>query len=170
MEPKVIEKPEMFLLGFDFFGDPFKFSAGWTEENEIGRLWKRFMTFYGQHVDQVLHVKEPVVMYEIHLEHPETPQTGEHEVFVGLEIEQFEQVPVELTAKILPATSYAVFTLQGEQIISDWSKMVHEDWLPGSGYQTSYPYGMQGYDERFKGVENIAESEIELYIPIKGVT
>ena len=43
MEPTMIEKRQMMLLGFSFFGDPFKISGGWTEENEIGRLWKRFM-------------------------------------------------------------------------------------------------------------------------------
>ena len=35
----------MLLVGLSFFGDPFKSSAGWTEENEIGRLWVRFMAF-----------------------------------------------------------------------------------------------------------------------------
>jgi predicted transcriptional regulator YdeE len=37
MEPVIIEKDQMALLGFSFYGDPFRPSAGWTEENEIGR-------------------------------------------------------------------------------------------------------------------------------------
>jgi len=167
MEPRVIEKPEMILLGFDFFGDPFKFSAGWTEENEIGRLWKRFMAYFDQYRDRLKHIKDASVMYEVHIEHPETPQTGEYEVFVGLEVERLEHVPVELTVKVLPETLYAVFTLLGEQITSDWSTLVYKEWMPGSGYQLSHRYGMQRYDERFKGLERMDESEIDLYIPIR---
>jgi len=49
MEPTMIEKRQMILLGFSFFGDPFKISGGWTEENEIGRLWKRFMAYLSKH-------------------------------------------------------------------------------------------------------------------------
>ena len=166
MEPRVIEKPEMILVGFDFFGDPFKFSAGWTEENEIGRLWKRFMAYFVEHKHQLKHIKDESVMYEVHIEHPETRQTGEYEVFVGLEVEKLEHVPVEITIKVFPATLYAAFTLKGEQITSDWSKLVYQEWMPGSGYQPSYRYGMQCYDERFKGLDKIEESQLQLYIPI----
>jgi predicted transcriptional regulator YdeE len=167
MQPKVIEKTETIMVGFDFFGDPFKFSAGWTEENEIGRLWNRFITFFNEHKNQLLHVPEPSVMYEIHIEHPETGQTGEYEVFVGVEVDGLESVPIELTVKVLPATLYAVFTLKGEQITSDWSTMVYRDWMPSSGYQRSYPYGIQRYDERFKGLDRMHESELKLYVPIQ---
>jgi predicted transcriptional regulator YdeE len=169
MEPIVIEQPEMILVGFDFFGDPFKFSVGWTEENEIGRLWKRFMAYFDQYKGQLKHIKDASVMYEVHIEHPETPQTGEYEVFVGLEVEKLEHVPVEITVKVIPAALYVVFTLKGEQITSDWSKLVYEDWMPGSGFQPSSRYGMQCYDERFKGLDRIEESELKVYIPIKKV-
>jgi predicted transcriptional regulator YdeE len=167
MEPKVIERPEMILVGFDFFGDPFKFSAGWTEENEIGRLWNRFIKYFEQYRDQVIHLKEPSVMYEIHIEHPETIQTGEYEVFVGMEVEELECVPIEFTVKVLPATLYAVFTLRGDQITSDWSTMVYKEWMPGSGYVRSYAYGIQRYDERFRGLDRLDESALDLYVPIK---
>jgi len=169
MEPRVIEQPEMILVGFDFFGDPFKFSAGWTEENEIGRLWKRFMAYFDQYQDQLQHIKDRSVMYELHIEHPETPQTGEYEVFVGLEVEVLEHVPIEVTVKVLPETLYAVFTLRGEQITSDWSKLIYQEWMPGSGYQPSHRYGLQCYDERFKGLDQIEESELKVYIPIQKI-
>ena len=42
MEPRIVESERIILVGFSFFGDPFALSAGWTEENEIGRLWQRF--------------------------------------------------------------------------------------------------------------------------------
>ncbi len=45
VEPRLVDKDQIILVGFSFFGDPFKFSGGWSEENEIGRLWKRFMAY-----------------------------------------------------------------------------------------------------------------------------
>jgi AraC family transcriptional regulator len=166
MEPTIIEQRQMMLLGFSFFGDPFKISGGWTEENEIGRLWKRFMAYFVQHRPRIKHVVTDEVMYEVHIEHEETAQTGEFEVFVGLEVEELEDVPVEMTLKILPPTTYAVFTLVGEQITSDWNMMIHE-WMSRSGYQSAHPYGFQRYDERFKGVEHIDESILDVYVPVK---
>ena len=61
MEPQIVEKPQMMLLGLSFFGDPFSLSAGWTEENEIGRLWKRFMAYLAEQGQQGL--EPPSVLY-----------------------------------------------------------------------------------------------------------
>jgi AraC family transcriptional regulator len=166
MEPKLVETGQLTLLGFSFFGDPFRLSGGWTEENEIGRLWARFMAFLGEHRSRIRHVTSWDVMVELHVEHPETAQTGEFEVFVGLEVERLEDVPVELTCKVLPATTYARFTLRGEQITSDWNKWMSE-WMSNAGYRRAYPYGYQRYGERFKGMERVEESVLDVYVPVE---
>ncbi len=108
-------------------------------------------------------------MYEVHVQHEETKLTGEFEVFAGLEVERLEDVPVEVSVKILPPATYAVFTLQGQQIVSDWEKMI-ADWMLKSGYQSSQAFGFQRYDERFKGVDHIDESVLDVYVPVKKVT
>ena len=154
------------LVGLSIFGDPFRFHGGWEEENEIGRLWVRFMATLDQHGHQVRHTVDPRVMYEVHIEHAETAQTGEFEVFCGLEVARLDETPVELVAKILPPTRYAVFTLRGAEISSDWNQMM-TGWLAQSGYQRAYPYGFQRYDERFKGVEDMENSVLEAYVPVK---
>ena len=165
MEPVIIEKSLMILLGFSFFGNPFKFSPGWTEENEIGRLWQRFIGYYTQHTTQIKHVKMAAVMLELHIEHAETTRTGEYELFVGVEVERLEDVPVEMTVKILPATTYAVFTLHSNEINADWSKRI-AGWMSAAGYQSAYPYSIQWYDERFKGMQHLDESVLDVYIPV----
>lgn len=165
MEPVIVEKDQMILLGFSFYGDPFSLSAGWTEENEIGRLWQRFTAYLNQHRHRIKQVKSDAVRYEVHIEHDETRQKGEYEVFVGLQVERLEQVPVELTAKILPATAYAVFTLHGKEIASDWPMMIFE-WMSESEYQRAHPYGFQCYDERFRGLEHLEESTLDVYVPV----
>lgn len=167
MEPiDILEKSHIWLVGLSFFGDPFATSAGWTEENEIGRLWDRFMAYLSQHPHRIKHLVNREQAYEVHLEHKETRQTGHYEVFIGLEVAQLEDVPVELLVKVLPPVRYAVFTLKGQQIISDWDRTIGQ-WMSSTGYERAYPYGFQLYDRRFKGLDNIEESELDVYVPLK---
>ena len=167
MEAKIVKTPQRLLLGFSFFGDPFKLSAGWTEENEIGRTWKRFMAFLKRHQQAIEHVVAANVAYEVHIYHEETMKTGEFEVFVGMEVSRLENVPLELTVKVLPPKTYAVFTLRGEQIVSDWHMQVFAEWLPAAGLEGEHSHSIQRYDERFKGLDPIDNSVLEVYIPIK---
>jgi predicted transcriptional regulator YdeE len=169
MEPKIVERGPMLLVGLGFYGDPFAESAGWTEENEIGRLWNRFMAYIADHPNAIQGVIDENVAYELHVETVETATAGFREVFVGVEVERLVDVPVELSAKILPATTYAVFTLKGEQIAADWSMIIGE-WVSRSTYDAVGTYGFQRYDERFQGVENLAASELDVYVPIKSST
>jgi predicted transcriptional regulator YdeE len=76
-------------------------------------------------------------------------------------------VPVVLSAKVLPAANYALFTLQEEEITSDWPWLVGTEWLPDAGYEMHGGYSFQCYDERFKGMQRIAESVLDVYIPVR---
>lgn len=165
MEPRIVEKEQIILAGFSFFGDPFAESAGWTEENEIGRLWNRFSTYLADHGERIPHVAEYDVAYEVHVETTETATKGYREVFVGVEVGRLDDVPVELLVKVLPPATYAVFTLRGEEIVSDWSLMIAE-WMLEAGYDSAHPFGLQRYDERFKGLDNLEGSELDVYVPV----
>ena len=167
MQPEIIDQRPLTLLGFGFFGDPFRLSGGWTEENEIGRLWKRFTAYLAQHRHRIKHVVTDQVLYEVQIYHEETLHSGEFEVFVGLEVTTLEDVPIEMSAKILPPARYAVFTLRGAQIESDWPLLIYTDWLPAAGVEGNSAYSIQRYDERFHGLERLEESVLEVHIPLK---
>ena len=167
MEPKIVHKDQFILVGLSFYGDPFQASASWTEENEIGRLWKRFMAFWGGHRANLPNVIDPDSYYEVHLDSDERMTTGNYEVFVGTAVSDLENIPTSALVKVLPATTYAVFTLQGEQITSDWHQLIYHDWLPNSGYDIALGYSIQLYDHRFKGMDKLAESTLDVYMPIK---
>jgi len=87
MHVTVVEKGQILLVGFSFFGDPFSASSGWTEENEIGRLWQRLMTCLAAHGEQIKHIVDEHVSYELHLMHEQTQATSHYDVFAGVEIE-----------------------------------------------------------------------------------
>jgi AraC family transcriptional regulator len=167
MKPTLVEKDRMILLGVNFFGDPFTMT-GWTEENEIGRLWKRLEVFLSQKSQRV-NIKNPGVGYEVWSSDEETAAKGLFDIFVGVEIKNLDDVPVELLVKVLPPTHYAVFTFHGADITSDWPRLIYQEWLPASGYESAHAYNFQYYDERFKGIDHIDESTIDVYVPVKRV-
>ncbi|MBD3408783.1 MAG: hypothetical protein GF419_01125 [Ignavibacteriales bacterium] len=163
--PTTVERDRLLLLGVDFFGDPFRKSDEWTEENEIGELWKRFMPFAIERRNE-LRLADERGLYEVHLYGEETPHKGFFEVFVGASVETVEEAPINLVAKVLPAARYAVFTLNGEEIVSDWDREIFRERLPAAGFKQAAPFGFQYYDARFKGMDKIAESALDVYVPI----
>ena len=166
METKIIDENSIILAGMSFYGDPFDSSDAWSEENQIGRLWHRFMTYLERHQDFLDGAMHQGASYEVHIYGPETETKGLFEVFVGLRISEVANVPFNLTVKILPAATYAVFTLTGKAIMEDWEKEMRA-WLEQQGYREAYPYNFQYYDARFKGMDRINESQIDVYIPIE---
>jgi predicted transcriptional regulator YdeE len=68
-------------------------------------------------------------------------------------------------AKVLPPGDYARFTLRGEEISADWPLAVSA-WLEEHGYRSRTSFSYELYDERFKGIDRIAESVIEVHVPL----
>jgi AraC family transcriptional regulator len=165
MTPKIVEKGSITLVGMDFCGDPYTKAGGWSQENEIGKLWQRFMRFYDKNKDRIQNrVSESG--YEVWVETEDMKARKDKYIFVGVEVERVGELPLELVAKVLPATTYAVFTVKGEEITSDWGTRIYKGWLPQSGYEEAHPYLIEFYDsERFKGMDN-PESELDLYLPV----
>jgi len=171
VDPKILERGKMNLVGMTHYG-PIG-GEGWSEENQIGKLWQRFNKFcemkWVSIEDRVIN---PKLGYEVSIwNEDEFKETGDFCIFVGVEVEQLEEVPLELFGKILPAGTYAYFTLKGKEITS-WEDDFYKGWLTKSGYQLSavgnYSFQVQCYDEdRFRGVDNLEESEIDIYIPIE---
>lgn len=166
MQPFCIDKPEILLVGMSFYGDPFEVNDPWSEENQIGRTWKRLIAYLDQHSDSILHRSAPDVFYEVHIYGDETSTNGQFEIFAGMPVERLERVPVELLIKVLPAGKYAVFTLQGEEILSDWENTI-DRWLNEAGLERSLSYSFQYYDARFKGLDRVNESILDVYLPVR---
>ncbi|MFX0015884.1 MAG: GyrI-like domain-containing protein [Promethearchaeota archaeon] len=157
------------LLGCVFYGDPFHSVGGWSEENEIGLTWQRFMRLYEKHkafIQQFCMKCE--VMYEVHLEPEEYKNTKKFYVFTGIEITDSPEIPLELFNMTLPVSKYGIFTFKGENIFRG-GEFIYNEWLPDSNYEEAHPFLIQAYDQRFKGMESslLEESELDYHIPIK---
>jgi len=169
MEPRIVSTGPWLLVGLGFYGDPFTSASEWSEDNEIGALWKRYMALQARDPDAVGPLAEPRCMLEVHLSTEEAADRGFVDVFVGARVERVDRVPLEMVVKVLPAAEYAVFTLSGADIVGDWVLQLHGEWLPAAGLEASHPYTVLFYDERFKGVDRLDESVMDVYQPVRRV-
>jgi predicted transcriptional regulator YdeE len=165
MDMLCVHRPAMLLMGMSYFGDPFRDAGDWSMNNEIGRLSARFMDFAEKNREILLTFTASRDFYEVHIYNEETNSKGFFEVFVGLPTTGIDDLPVELSAKRLPACQYAQIDLKGEAINSDWYLDLDRE-LERRGWRRGYAFFFQVYDQRFKGMDRIAESELSAYIPI----
>ncbi len=165
LPPRVVDRPALTLAGMSFFGDPFTSHAGWTEENEIGRLWVRLM----RHLEAA-GAPEPELTYEVHLRGAESALTGEFEVFAGYPVPgpcapAPDRVAVELVSRTLPAGEYLEIELRGADIVEE--NPVLAEWLRTSGYREAGAFVVLRYDERFLGADRVDESVVTFLMPVR---
>lgn len=167
MNSEVIHLDELYIGGAVFFGDPFSQKGGWDGENEIGKTWARYMEFRNKN-EEYLHLKGDGFCYEIHVYNEKVHETGIYEIFIGEAINDVK-ISYHMSVKYFPPLDYLKVTLRGHEIISDWWLKVDKEILPSLNLKRIHNFSMQRYDERFKGVDKIESSELEVLIPVEKV-
>jgi len=174
MDPKTInltitDSIQYKLLGCVFYGDPFHSAKEWSYKNEIGKLWSRFYRLIQKYESYFSSIsKWPKMSYELHLE-PEDydgKKNKNYYVFVGICIQDFNEIPLEMFIKTLPRTRYLEFTTEATDQDSGAEKVFGEFLGSKKKYQQSYPFIIQRYDKRYKGL-NKKGSYLDWLIPIK---
>ncbi|MCW4023698.1 MAG: GyrI-like domain-containing protein [Candidatus Bathyarchaeota archaeon] len=165
MEPTITPKKKLQLIGCTYYGNPFHTAKEWSTQNEIGKLWQQFMTLSTKYQTLLSKICPTPIGYEVHIEPEEYKTTQNYYVFVGMEINEIKEVPLETVIKILPETHYLQFTTKMSN--KDEGATIFNEWMPKHGYIQAYPYVIEAYDyRRFKSVDD-SESEIDWYIPVK---
>jgi AraC family transcriptional regulator len=166
MKPKIIEEKEIILVGMDFYGNPYEKAGGWSEQNAIGELWKKFSGVSENKKRSIKHLVSDSG-YEVWIDSEGEKDSKNKYIFVGVEVAKLEDLPLEFVARIMPKTKYAVFTMKMPDIKAEGIKMLWNKWLPETGLKTSFNYMIEYYDnQRFKGMNN-PDSEIDFMVPIQ---
>jgi AraC family transcriptional regulator len=155
MEPKIIEKTEIFLVGMIVYADP--------ASGEFANTWHRFM----QNSDGLPGRSNTLDHYGLEFYTKDTEETHKWFYMASAQVDNLDVIPISMVAKRLPACTYAVFTITGGlKKLGEGFRFAYDTWLPSSGYQVAYPYDFELYQEgRFKG--DADDSEIDIYIPIR---
>lgn len=165
MKTELAYLDSMLLGGVDFYGDPISAKGGWDAENEIGKTWQRFSAFITENPERPYSYNKPF-FYEVHIYGSETEKKGYFEVFVGEEVNT-AQLPVALSTKFIPASDYLKITLYGKEVTGDWWLKLDTEIIPASGLKRKSAYLIEAYDERFKGMDKIEDSILDVYIPVE---
>ncbi len=165
MKTELIHLRSFLLGGVSFYGDPFSRRVGWDSENEIGKTWSRFMEYITENPERPYSCHKPN-LYEIHIYGNETAAKGCFEVFVGEEVNA-AQLPYSLSAKFFPESDYLKVTLYGQEIAGDWFQTLDTDIIPACGVRRNASYMIQAYDERFKVMDHLDDSILDMYIPLE---
>jgi AraC family transcriptional regulator len=153
MEPRIIELPQLCVIGVAVYGD--------GKSGLFPHAWDIYMRMIKN-----INLKNSNVAYGVEYYTEEFEQ--EHKWFYMAcgEVEDLNNIPSSMVGKVIPAHKYAVFTSKGllDALHKTFQGAYHE-WLPRSRYKIADWYDFERYDERFKGMDN-PESEIDIYIPI----
>lgn len=93
------------------------------------------------------------------------PEREMFEYMCGVEVTDFEHLPVELGRMRIPKQRYAVFIHDGHvsKLKETWDA-IWSGWLPESGHQTANTPDFEVYDERFDPKTGLGV--IEIWFPI----
>lgn len=91
----------------------------------------------------------------------------EYSELVGVEVEDFNNIPENMETRVIEEGKYAVFTHKGSTnklgITYDY---IWGTWVPCSGAEVDFRDDFEVHDKRFLGADN-EESQLDIYIPIK---
>jgi len=167
MKKKVVEREETKIVGLAYYGT--LKGEGWSEENQIGRTWQRFTQFCKENWEILQdNVIDEKISYEVHIwNEEEWDATGVFRVFVGVEVDSLDNIPVDLLGMVLPPGTYALVTAEGDEITTiDMQDVLPPEDFPRVRFR-DHLLEIQCYDEnRFKGLDNLEDSEVDYYIPI----
>jgi len=173
MDHEVVEKDEIKLVGLNYHGSITEDDVGFEERVED--MWRRLSEFCMTRWDEIEEkVVNPELSYEVQVwNEEEITQSGRMDVFVGVETEELKEVPLELVAKVIPSGKYISFKLKGEEI-QGWEDYLLREWFPESDYWLrpvdDRLFHIQCFhEEKFKGIDNIEESELEVLVPVEEI-
>ncbi|MBP8081732.1 MAG: AraC family transcriptional regulator [Spirochaetes bacterium] len=158
VSPVIKELEEIRLVGISIFT---------RDKREIREVWEMFMRSSEKICRRSIYSgKCSYPGFGLECYNEEFFESGKFFYMPAVQVDSFDDMPVEMSAKIIPPAKYAVFTHKGiPSAISETITSAYEVWIPESGYKADRSYDFEFYDDRFK--PDSKDSEIDIFIPVK---
>lgn len=129
-QPEIKELPEFKIIGYPYYGIP----------DRIPEMWQKFEKIYKDIYKKDLREKTCAFIFNCH---------RELNYMISIEIDTLDKdIPMEFVGKIVPAATWAMFEVTGEDI-DETMAYAHSEWFPKSGYEYSMPCEMEIREENF---------------------
>jgi AraC family transcriptional regulator len=131
---------------------------------QVGQLWQNFMP-RRKEINHALN--QDLISMTIYAPNhfSNFSPSKEFEKWAGVEVSDFDQVPVGMQSFLLPAGQYAVFHYQGLHSDNSIYQSIFGTWLPASEYALDDRPHFEVLGERYEN--NDPDSEEEIWIPIR---
>ncbi|WP_051291401.1 GyrI-like domain-containing protein [Fictibacillus gelatini] len=132
-------------------------------EGEIPTLWEKYFTDKVER--NIPHPTSPAVTLGLYSDY-ESDLHGEYMFSVGKKIKKTDEVPPGMKVKVVPRSTYLVFTTRKGSL----SEIVPETWREIWSYfetserERSYTCDVEWYDER---CEDPNDAQIDIYVAVK---
>ncbi|WP_025845430.1 GyrI-like domain-containing protein [Paenibacillus ehimensis] len=132
-----------------------------SQAHEFGSVWERFVPRVGE-----IEKKAGTRLRFYGVIEP-TGVKREFTYTACVEVREKGAIPEGMVYKILPSSSYAVFTHKGSlDKLTDTFQYIYGTWYPKSGKRRTDGPEFEVYGDKFLGPAN-ENSELEIYIPIR---
>ncbi|HPP74677.1 MAG TPA: GyrI-like domain-containing protein [Armatimonadota bacterium] len=158
MEPKIITREEIKLIGMQYIGN--------NSNGEIPKLWENFLP----RIEEIKNQSGECVCYgvcECLCEGEcKCGCGGDFSYIAAREVSSFDDVPEGMITRTIPASKYAVFTHKGLlESLNKTFEDIYSKWIPAAGLEIAGSYDFEYYDEQFK--DFAPDSELDIYVPVK---
>lgn len=132
-------------------------------QTDFPNIWDVFM----KRIKDIPNVLNPTVNYAVEFYGTEFMSESKWFYMPCVEVSSFDEIPMIMVAKSIPAARYAVFKHVGiVSGIPDLYSRIYKEWLPSSDFELAFDFDMELYDERFTEMDD-PESVMEIYIPVR---
>ncbi len=154
-EPEIVSLKEIKLVGIPFYYD---LSMG----NDLTEQW----SLLTQNLSIIPNLKKPAEFYQMQFWFP-TQDNESLYFFIAVAADKLELIPIQLTAKTIPAQTYFKFRHKGlANQVGHTYRYIYEEWLPSTDYKLPSHFNFEYYGDEYLGPYN-ENSISEIYIPIE---
>lgn len=149
MKPIIVEKEEIKIVGPIYYGD--------NKNNEIPSFWQEN---FGEVVN--LETKRGQGCYGFCFHKENYIEKGLFYYMPSVEVKNFNIIPSNSVAKIIPKHKYAIFIHKGSpEDLEETYKFIHGTWFPNKEYSLN-----EDFDFEFYTTDEENNEVIEIHIPI----
>lgn len=154
-EPEIVSLSEIKLVGIPFFYDL-------TMKNDLSDPW----SLLTQNIHLIPNIQKPEKYYQLQFWFPNQDNDSIY-FYLAVAVDQLEKIPIQLTAKIIPAQTYFKFRHKGlANQVGYTYQYIYEEWLPSTDYKLPGCFNFEYYGDEYLGPYN-KNAISEIYIPIE---
>jgi AraC family transcriptional regulator len=149
MEPRIVRRPALTLVGFSY--------RGRNQQNEIANMWRHF----NMRVGDIKQVVDRHIAYGVMDNYDE--ESGEFDYLAAVEVAPGAPIPAGMTCWHVPAQIYAVFGCAQSSLLDTYDH-IYDEWLPASAFVRDFGPEFELYDSGFDPDD--PESPLCLFVPV----